>query len=337
VIRQATDQDRKALHALYEGFFAELPPMAHYLSVSLENELAAADEIVGEGLAFVAEEDGEVAGFALGRRREGTRGVLTDLYVRPESRRRGHASELTRAVVDALEERGATHIQLMVEVENAAARAVYDRWGFKERMLTLDTSVGELKQRLAEQRDSAPSFGSVHVQTDDVNAVARAACEFVARLPGQSEGTIVSQPRNGWVAVYDELCDREPPLLQRVARELSDRMGGVVLTIGLERGEAVRYNLYERGRSVDEYLSLPEYYGPLPSGDAVALGANPTVVARLTGADRARFRGVARTGSSPDELPPAPELLASIASEMRIEGATHGFAGAEDLPGAVRC
>jgi len=335
VIRQATADDRKALQALYEAFLND-PPHPSHLGVTLEDELAQADEIVEDGLGFVAEEDGQLAGFALGRRKAGTRGVLTDLYVRPESRRRGHAAALTQAIVDALEERGATHIELSVETGNSAARAMYARWGFTERVLTLQVPVDELKRRLGEHPDDAPSFGSVHVQTDDVNAVARAACQWISRQ-GHTEGTIVSQPWNGWVAVYDEHCDREPPLLQRLARELSDRMGAVVLAIGLERGEAVRYNLFERGRSVDEYLSVPEYYGPLPSGDAVALGANPTVVARLTGGDRARIRAVARTASSPDDLPPAEELLASIATEMRIDGATHGYDGAASLPGAVPC
>ena len=28
-----------------------------------------------------------------------------------------------------------------------------------------------------------------------------------------TEGTAVSQPRNGWIAVYDELCDRDPAAL----------------------------------------------------------------------------------------------------------------------------
>lgn len=335
MIRQATDADREVLHGLYEAFFNEAPA-PHYVGADLADELSAVDEIVGEGLGFVAEEDGEIVGFALGRRRAGTRGVLTDLYVRPESRRRGNAAALTRALVEALEERGVTHVQLFVQVENASARAAYERWGFREHVLVLDTSVRDLKRRLTDPRRDAASFGSAHAQTDDVTAVARAACQFIARQ-GPTEGTIVSQPRNGWVAVYDEHCDREPPLLQRLAREISDRMGSVVLAIGLEHGDVVRYNLYERGRSVDEYLSVPEYYGPVPSGDAVALGANPTVVARLTGADRGRLRTLARTASSPGELPPAGELLASLAAEMRIEGATHGFAGAGDLPGAVRC
>ena len=112
-------------------------------------------------------------------------------------------------------------------------------------------------------------------------------------------------------------------------------MGAVVLAIALERGAVVRYALLERGRMVDEYLSVPEYYGPMPPGDVVALGANPTVVARLTGADPKQVRAAARTAVSPGELPPAPELLAEIARAMRIEGAEHGYAEAGHIPEAV--
>ncbi|MGB2875782.1 MAG: hypothetical protein WBB76_09955, partial [Gaiellaceae bacterium] len=59
-------------------------------------------------------------------------------------------------------------------------------------------------------------------------------------------------------------------------------------------------------------------------GDAVALAANPTVVARLTGADRVRVRAVARTAAFPEELPPAPELLEQIAEVMGLEAAGRG-------------
>ena len=56
---------------------------------------------------------------------------------------------------------------------------------------------------------------------------------------------------------------------------------------------------FEAGRVVDEYLSVPEHYGPLPPGDVIALAANPRVVARLTGADPAAVRAVARTAALP--------------------------------------
>ena len=98
----------------------------------------------------------------------------------------------------------------------------------------------------------------------------------------------------------------------------------MVCTLAVEDGRIVRYVLYERGSVVDEYQSVPEYYGPLPPGDAIALAANPTVVARLTGADRATVRAVVRTASSPDELPSAPDLLRQIAEVMGLQGAGRG-------------
>jgi ribosomal protein S18 acetylase RimI-like enzyme len=333
-VRRATQSDRESLHALYREFFAEWPPPVYY-GVELEAELAEVDEILEGEFAFVAEEEGELVGFALGRRKEGTRGLLSDIYLRPAARRRGLGTELTRAVVDALRETGATHVTLSVDPRNESARAAYARWGFREQALTLVAEVEELERGLGEA-EPGPSFGSVHVQTDDGVAVARAVRQFLPRLPGRSEGTVVAPPRNGWVAVYDELCDREPELLRRLARELSDRMGAVVLAIGVEHGRVVRYLLYERARMVDEYLSVPEHYGQLPPGDVIALGANPTVVARLTGADPKEVRSVARTAASPADLPPPLELLARIARAMRIEGAEHGYDEAVGIPDAER-
>ncbi|MBA3717900.1 MAG: hypothetical protein H0W87_06710, partial [Actinobacteria bacterium] len=78
------------------------------------------------------------------------------------------------------------------------------------------------------------------------------------------------------------------------------------------------------------------YYGPLAPGDAVALGANPTVVARLTGAEPREVRRIARTAPTAAGLPPAPELLAQLAAAMRIEGAEHGFREAGEIHGAER-
>jgi hypothetical protein len=70
---------------------------------------------------------------------------------------------------------------------------------------------------------------------------------------------------------------------------------------------------------VDEYLSVPTFYGPLPKGDELALAANPTLVSRLTGADRDDVKRVARNATSPAELPSAPELYEQIARLMGLE------------------
>jgi hypothetical protein len=123
--------------------------------------------------------------------------------------------------------------------------------------------------------------------------------------------------------------------LRRLATELSDRMGAVVLTLGVEDGQVVRYVLFERGSVVDEYLSVPEYYGPLAPGDVIALGANPTVASRLTGADPHRIREVARTASSPVELSPPKQLLAALAAVLGVEGAGLSYAQVRESPGAI--
>ena len=76
---------------------------------------------------------------------------------------------------------------------------------------------------------------------------------------------------------------------------------------------------------MDEYLSIPEFYGPLPPGDVIGLAANPTVLARLTGADPQRVKDIARTGVSPADLPPAKVILAALAEALGLEGALHGY------------
>ena len=111
--------------------------------------------------------------------------------------------------------------------------------------------------------------------------------------------------------------------------------GAVVLIIGVEEGAVVRFVFLERGRVMDEYLSVPEYHGPLPPGDVIGLGANPTVVARLTGAEPARVRDVARTARSTGDLPPAEELIGRIAEVLGVTGAEHGYAEAVGIAGAV--
>ncbi len=102
------------------------------------------------------------------------------------------------------------------------------------------------------------------------------------------------------------------------AKELSYTSESVVIALGVERGAVVRYNLFDRGADMDEYLSVPEFYGELPPGDVIALGSNPTVVARLTGADPKRVREVARTAETPGDLPPAQELYEQIAAVLGV-------------------
>ena len=238
--------------------------------------------------------------------------------------------EVVRRLIDEAAAAGAEVVEIETTHEDGDA---WIRAGFTETARVLQAPLVALEQHLGAREEL--SFGSIHVQTDDVDAVVRAVRQFVPRLPGGSQGSVVLPPSDGWTSAYDELTDREPEMLRRLAREISDRMGAFVLTMGLEEGSVVRYVAFERGRVVDEYLSVPEHYGPLPPGEVIALGANPRLMARLTGADADAVRALARTATSPVELPPAPELLAELARLFGVPQATHGYPEAGELEGAM--
>src|SRR5215204_2709374 len=227
------------------------------------------------------------------------------------------SEETLRILIDEARGRGEETVTVEATSESGDA---WVRAGFSEQARVLEASVASLEQRLSSHK--GPSYGSVHVQTDDLDGVVRAVRQF-------------APPRNGWIGVYDELTDRNPEMLRRLARELSDRMGAVVLQLGVEEGQVVRFVLLERGRTMDEYLSVPEYYGEVAPGDVISLAANPTVVARLTGANAGEVRSVIVTGRSPDELPPAEELVAAVGSLLGVEGGDHGYERAGEIPDAV--
>jgi ribosomal protein S18 acetylase RimI-like enzyme len=332
-IRQITEADREAVHDLWRAFLDEIDEPEIWRD-TWEQAWSEIEGYIAREVALVAEENGVLLGYALAKLDRPRVGYQSDLYVVPDARRRGLAKRLLAACSSALAERGAEFLSLNVDVRNDLARTVYRRLGFREESLDLIVELGALGSRLA-GADRGASFGSIHVQSDDLAAVERAVRQFVPRLPGGSKGSVVSPPRDGWIAIHDELCDREPRMLRRLARELSDRMGAVVLALGVESGEVVHYDLMERGRVVDEYLSVPEYHGPRPPGEVVSLAANPRLLARLTGGDPERIRAVAQTATSPSELPPASDMLAALAETLGLAGGAYGYEGGRNTAGAV--
>jgi GNAT superfamily N-acetyltransferase len=310
MIRQATTADREVLHQLWLEFGKEIPE-APWRDSDSDEELEELDEVTKAGSAWIAEnEGGEAVGIAFGRM-TGTRvAELRGLFVRPAARGAGVAAALTRSFVAQMREAGAEVIELEVVASNDGARTAYSRWGFQPFELQLAVPVDELEQRLAPA--DGPTFGFIHVQTDDVEKVKRDAVKVLRLEPDvEVEGN--------WVRVRSDATDADPEKLKALAKELSYTIAGVVVSLGVQRGAVVRYDLFERGADVDEYQSVPEYYGPLPPGDAYSLGANATVVGRLTGADPHRVREVARTAASPGELPPAQELYEQIANVMGVQ------------------
>ena len=305
MIRPATAEDLPLVRQLWQAFNEEIPDEP-WREDDLAEDLAWLEHAIRDEIVLLAGEDG----LAVAQRKGERLGFLDVVYVRPEARRSGLAAQLLREVAARMREGGVEMLELEVLASNAEARAIYDRWGFKPVELTLGAPLAQLEQRLAPA--DGPTFGFVHVQTDDVEKVKRDAAKVLRFEPDvEVEGN--------WVRVRSDATDAEPERLKALAKELSYTTGGVVLSLGIERGVVVRYDLFDKGADVDEYLSVPEYFGPLPPGDTYALGANATVVGRLTGADPRRVREVARTAASPGELPPAQELYEQIATVMGVQ------------------
>lgn len=317
-IRPATEADRDLIRELWEEFEEELDGEA-YLRETWDEAWDDLSQTVREGVALIAEDDGRAVGFVfcvLGERGRKTAHV-TDIYVRPEARSQGIGRELLAALIEPAGEAGLAHLSLEVLVDNTEARRLYERLGFAPVDVFMVAPIGAFTERISTD-ERPPSFGSLHVQTDDEAGVERAMKQFLPRI-GHSEWTNVAAGAGSWVTVTDELCDRDRSAQRRAGAELSERMGVPVVAFALEEEAVVRCLLFDRGRMVDEYLSVPTYYGGLNKADELSLAANPTLVARLTGADPARVRAVVRTASSLSELPPARELLEQVAGVMNLD------------------
>jgi ribosomal protein S18 acetylase RimI-like enzyme len=317
-IRPATKDDQELIRELWVEFEGERPA-PDYLRESWEDAWSDLAQTVRSGVALIAEEEGSAVGFvfcALGDRGRKTAHV-TDIYVRPDARNKGIGRALLAGILEPARAAGLEHASLEVLVNNSDARRLYERLGFTPMDVFMVAPLGALADQLASDERPA-SAGSLHVQTDDEAGVERAVQQFLPRL-GRSAHTEVTPTRNGWVTVVDELCDHDRSAQRRLGAELSERMGVPAVALALEEESVVRYLLFERGRMVDEYLSVPTYYGELSKADELSLSANPTLAARLTGADPARVRAVARIASTPAELSPARELLDQIADVLGLE------------------
>jgi len=309
-IRRATEADEAILHELWEEFEREVP-------WEIEEPETWADEWpdtledIRAGGVFIAEDDDGAVGVARIEAAVRGRAHVQLVHVRERGRRQGIAKALLRECVTHAQEQGARFVSLDVLRANERAITVWRRLGFEENQYLMAAPIEKLTPRL-EARPAGEERASTHVQTDDEVSVQRAVAQFLPRL----EAAEVTASES-WIRVVDPVLDGDRAAHGRFAKELSERLGAVTVALAQE-GDVVRFRLFERGRMVDEYLSVPAYYGDLPKGDELALEANPTLVARLTGADRDDVRRIARTAASPADLPA--DLYEQIAALMGLEG-----------------
>jgi len=93
---------------------------------------------------FVAEEDGEIAGYVFAaleplswKELRGPAGYIHDVAVREGSRRHGIAAQLMQVAIDWVREQGAPRVLLGTAAQNTQAQALFHRLGFRDTMIEM--------------------------------------------------------------------------------------------------------------------------------------------------------------------------------------------------------
>ena len=269
---------------------------------------------------FLAEEDGEPVGFVTAWL-EDHFARIGDLYVADAGRRQRNRERARR---DGGREppRPRRHAPLP-EREPAVARVL------REARLPGGVAQPRAAARAARGRRTGRSFGSIHVQTDDLGAVERAVQQFVPRLPGR----LARQQRHAAAQRLDHGLRRR---LRSRPVDAAPPRDGAVRADGRRRARDRRRararssasSCSRRAASSTSTSRCRSTTGRCRPGDAIALAANPRVVARLTGADpRGSPRGRADGRLARPSCRRAQELLEQIAAAIGLEGADHGWEG----------
>jgi ribosomal protein S18 acetylase RimI-like enzyme len=150
VIRRASAADRAALFALLGELLEEHAAIDPAFALAADAGAArvqALDSITRDPHAavWVADRAGAAAGFVVARIEaappslaERARAVITELYVAPAERRRGHGRALVAAALDWARAQSAARVEVRVAARNAEAQAFWRAQGFGDFVDVLD-------------------------------------------------------------------------------------------------------------------------------------------------------------------------------------------------------
>jgi phosphinothricin acetyltransferase len=133
MIREATAADAEAVAAIYAPLVADTV-------ISFEEEAPSpaemADRIAASHVWLVAEEDGEVVGYAYATRfhpRAAYRwSAEASIYLAPEARGRGIGKELIAELIERLRQMGFVNVFGGTTVPNPASEGLFESFGFKK-------------------------------------------------------------------------------------------------------------------------------------------------------------------------------------------------------------
>ena len=146
-IRAVTAADEGAIRELWEAFEAEVPEPPGFQPETLEEAWADLSRHAREGVALLAEDESGAAGYAFATALLGARSHVTDVYVRPDARHHGLATDLMRELAAGLRDLGAEWVSADVLTTNSPARACLEQLGFSDVQTVMAASLATLEQR----------------------------------------------------------------------------------------------------------------------------------------------------------------------------------------------
>jgi hypothetical protein len=162
-------------------------------------------------------------------------------------------------------------------------------------------------------------YGSVQIRGEDRDAV-RAALEQLAR---KKRRFLLGPAIGGWIGVYPDGSGQD----LGVARALARRLPGELIAMLVHDDDIFAYEYYRDGRRVDQYNSIPDYFGEeVSEKERQRLRGRPERFAHLAG-DPAKFAAVRKrlAAQAHEREVFAFELLQAFADALGIRNAVTSY------------
>jgi WD40 repeat protein len=161
-------------------------------------------------------------------------------------------------------------------------------------------------------------YGSVQVRSDDRDGV-RSAVEEVS---GKEQRFLLGPPLNGWVSIYPEGGGQD----FGVVGELARRLRGEIVAMLVHDDDIFAYEYYRDGERVDQYNSVPDYFGEVSEEEKHELRGRPETFGHLA-TDAAKFRALAErlAGQAEERIVFASGLLEEFAEALGIRNASTSY------------
>lgn len=121
---------------------------------------------------------------------------------------------------------------------------------------------------------------NLHVKHDSVETVQGALRK------AEAGRAYVTEPQNGWISVYEERsCDQDATWIEKLTQQVSKSTKSHAISCLIHDGDFLVYWLYDKGKLIDQYNSLPDYFEECSDEERANWAGQPAKFHSACGAD----------------------------------------------------